>query len=78
MYKRQAVDFAKLAEAMGAVGITVKTKEEFSEAFANALTMGRPVLLDCQIDCDDKVWPMVAPGAPLSETFSEEDLKEKE
>lgn len=73
-----AVDFAKLAEAMGAVGITVKTKEEFSDAFANALTMGRPVLLDCQIDCDDKVWPMVAPGAPLSETFSEEDLKEKE
>lgn len=73
-----AVDFAKLAEAMGAVGITVKTKEEFSEAFAKALTMGRPVLLDCQIDCDDKVWPMVAPGAPLSETFSEEDLKEKE
>lgn len=63
---------------MGAVGITVKTKEEFSEAFANALTMGHPVLLDCQIDCDDKVWPMVAPGAPLSETFSEEDLKEKE
>ena len=73
-----AVDFAKLAEAMGAVGITVKTKEEFSEAFLKALTMGRPVLLDCQIDCDDKVWPMVAPGAPLSETFSEEDLKEKE
>lgn len=73
-----AVDFAKLAEAMGAVGITVKTKEEFSEAFSKALTMGRPVLLDCQIDCDDKVWPMVAPGAPLSETFSEEDLKEKE
>ncbi len=73
-----AVDFAKLAEAMGAVGITVKTKAEFSEAFSKALTMGRPVLLDCQIDCDDKVWPMVAPGAPLSETFSEEDLKEKE
>ena len=73
-----AVDFAKLAEAMGAVGITVKTKEEFSEAFSKALTMGRPVLLDCQIDCDDKVWPMVAPGAPLSETFSEDDLKEKE
>ena len=73
-----AVDFAKLAEAMGAVGIVVKTKEEFSEAFAKALTMGRPVLLDCQIDCDDKVWPMVAPGAPLSETFSEEDLMGKE
>lgn len=71
------VNFEKLAEAMGAVGITVKTKEEFTEAFAKALTLGCPVLLDCQIDCDDKVWPMVAPGAPLSETFSEEDLKEE-
>lgn len=71
------VNFEKLAEAMGAVGITVKSKEEFTEAFAKALTLGCPVLLDCQIDCDDKVWPMVAPGAPLSETFSEEDLKEE-
>lgn len=71
------VNFEKLAEAMGAVGITVKTKEEFTEAFDKALTLGCPVLLDCQIDCDDKVWPMVAPGAPLSETFSEEDLKEE-
>ena len=71
------MNFEKLAEAMGAVGITVKTKEEFTEAFAKALTLGCPVLLDCQIDCDDKVWPMVAPGAPLSETFSEEDLKEE-
>ena len=59
---------------MGAVGITVTTKEEFQEAFAKALEMGRPVVLDCQIDRDDKVWPMVAPGAAISEAFSEEDL----
>lgn len=72
-----AVDFAKLAEAMGAVGITVTTKEEFQEAFAKALEMGRPVVLDCQIDRDDKVWPMVAPGAAISEAFSEEDLQNK-
>ncbi len=69
-----AVDFAKLAEAMGAVGMTVSTKEEFQEAFAKALTMGRPVVLDCHIDSDEKVWPMVAPGAAISEAFSEEDL----
>lgn len=69
-----AVDFAKLAEAMGAVGMTVTTKEEFTEAFAKALTMGRPVVIDCQIDKDEKVWPMVAPGAAISEAFSEEDL----
>ena len=69
-----SVDFAKLAEAMGAVGMTVTTKEEFTEAFAKALTMGRPVVIDCQIDKDEKVWPMVAPGAAISEAFSEEDL----
>ncbi len=69
-----AVDFVKLAEAMGAVGIRATTQEEFKEAFAQALTMGRPVVIDCQIDSDDKVWPMVAPGAAISEAFSEEDL----
>ena len=71
-----AVDFVKLAEAMGAVGIRATSQEEFKEAFAKALTLGRPVVIDCQIDSDDKVWPMVAPGAAISEAFSEEDLKE--
>ncbi len=71
-----AVDFVKLAEAMGAVGIRATSQDEFKDAFAEALTMGRPVVIDCQIDCDDKVWPMVAPGAAISEAFSEEDLEE--
>ena len=71
-----AVDFVKLAEAMGAVGIRATSQDEFKEAFAKALTMGRPVVIDCQIDSDDKVWPMVAPGAAISEAFSEEDLEE--
>ncbi len=71
-----AVDFVKLAEAMGAVGIRATSQEEFKEAFAKALTLGRPVVIDCQIDSDEKVWPMVAPGAAISEAFSEEDLQE--
>lgn len=73
-----AVDFVKLAEAMGAAGIRAATKEEFSEAFENALTLGKPVVIDCQIDSDDKVWPMVAPGASIREVFDEKDLQEKE
>ncbi len=72
---RDAVDFAKVAEAMGAAGIRVTTREEFKEAFARALTMNRPVVIDCQIDSDDKVWPMVAPGADIKEVFDEEDMK---
>ncbi|MCF2681677.1 biosynthetic-type acetolactate synthase large subunit [Faecalicatena contorta] len=72
-----AVDFVKLAEAMGAEGICVTTQEEFRNAFSRALTLGRPVVIDCQIDCDDKVWPMVAPGAPINEAFDEKDLEDR-
>ena len=72
------VDFVKLAEALGASGIRVTTREEFKEAFEKALAMESPVVIDCRIDSDDKVWPMVAPGAPISEAFDEEDLKKKE
>ena len=39
-----------------------------------ALTLNRPVVIDCQIDSDDKVWPMVAPGAAISEAFDEDDM----
>ena len=70
------VDFVKLAEAMGAVGVRVHTREEFDAALEQALAEKRPVLLDCIIDCDDKVWPMVAPGAAISDVFTEEDMKE--
>ena len=69
-----AVDFVKLAQALGAEGIRVTTKEEFADAFAKAVKMQRPVVLDCQIDQDDKVWPMVAPGADISTAFTGEDL----
>jgi acetolactate synthase-1/2/3 large subunit len=69
------VDFVKLAEAMGAKAYRVTTKEEFEKAMKEALQGKEPVVLDCQIDSDDKVWPMVAPGAPIEEAFSEEDLE---
>ncbi len=71
------VDFVKLAEAMGATGMRVATQEEFAEKLAKALEMKTPVLIDCIIDSDDNVWPMVAPGAPISEAFDESDLKNR-
>ncbi len=73
---RDAVDYVKLAEAMGAEGIRAQHRKSL-RSFAKALASGRPVLIDCMIDCDDKVWPMVAPGAAISEAFDEQDLKEK-
>ena len=71
---RDAVDFVKLAEAMGAEGMRAVSQEEFKEAFSKALTLNLPVVIDCQIDSDDKVWPMVAPGAAISEAFDEDDM----
>ena len=71
------VDFVKLAEALGAEGVRVTTQEEFKEAFARALTLGEPIVIDCQIGSDDKVWPMVAPGAAISEAFDGKDLEQQ-
>ena len=65
------VDYVKLAEAMGAKGIRVTTQEEFKSALKEALSSESPVLIDCIIDSDDMVLPMVAPGAPINEFFKE-------
>mgnify|MGYP005878105025 CR=1 FL=1 len=68
------VDYVKLAEAMGATGYRATTREAFNEALKAALAAKTPVVIDCVIGCDDKVWPMVAPGADISTAFTGEDL----
>lgn len=70
-----SVDFVKLAEAMGAVGMRVTKKEELAPAFEKALSLGRPVVIDCVIDCDDKVFPMVAAGQPIDTVFDQDDIQ---
>lgn len=72
-----AVDFVKLAEALGAIGLRATTEEEFQKAFQEAQTLGKPVVIDCQVDSAEQVWPMVAPGAAIHEAFDDKDLKEK-
>ena len=71
---RDKVDFVKLAEAMGAVGIRVTTKEELPKAIAKAIELNTTVVLDCIIDSDDKVFPMVPAGANIEDAFDEDDL----
>lgn len=68
------MDYVKVAEAMGADGYRATNREEFTAALKQALAAGRTAVIDCVIDSDDKVWPMVAPGAAISEVFTEEDL----
>ena len=71
------VDYVKMAEAMGATGFRATSKEEFTEVFAKALDMKTPVVIDCVINCEDKVWPRVAPGAPISDCFDDKDIEKK-
>ena len=72
------VDFCKVAEGLGCEAILVTKKEEVAPAIEKALTLGKPVVLNCIIDEDDKVFPMVSPGGPISEAFDAEDLAKKE
>ena len=72
------VDFCKVAEGLGCMAIRVTSKEEVAPAIEKALQAGGPVVLDCMIHEDDKVFPMVSPGTPISEVFDENDLKAKE
>lgn len=71
------VDFVKVAEGLGAQGATVRTMEEFEKAFRYAVELKKPFVIDCLIDQDDKVWPMVNPGGAIEECFTGEDLEKK-
>ena len=70
-----AVDFVKLSEAMGAKAFRVTKKEEFLPRLQEAMAMNGPCVIDCQINCDDKVFPMVPAGAPIEDAFDDTDLK---
>lgn len=67
-------DLVKLAEAFGAKGYRVSKKEELRGILKEALASETPVLIDYRIDNNKKVFPMVAPGAPINQIICEEDL----
>ena len=73
---QDSVDFVKVAEGLGAAGIRVTKKEELAPAVEKALSLGRPVVIDCVIDQDDKVFPMVPAGKPIAEVFDQDDIEE--
>ena len=72
-----SVDYVKLAEAMGIKAYTITKPEEIVPVFEEAISLNIPVLIECQLNRDDKVFPMVSPGAPISEAFDREDLDKK-
>lgn len=64
-------DFVKLAEAFGAVGMRAADPKAFEEAFRMAFTMDGPVVIDCLIDEDEFVLPMLPPGGSMDDVITE-------
>ena len=69
-----SVDFCKVAEGLGCVAIRVTEKEEMAPALEKAIALKKPVLIECMIPEDDKVFPMVPAGAPIADVFDGDDL----
>ena len=74
---KDEVDFCKVAEGLGCAAIRVTSKEEVAPAIEQAIAMKAPVLIECVIPEDDKVFPMVPAGAPIDQVFDGEDLAKK-
>lgn len=72
-----AVDFCKVAEGLGCTAIRVTKKEEVAPALEKAISLKKPVLIECVIPKDDKVFPMVSPGGAIAEAFDADDLKKR-
>ena len=73
-----SVDFCKVAEGLGCEAIQVTKKEEVAPAVERAIALKKPVLINCIIPEDDKVFPMVPAGAPITEAFDALDLVKAE
>ena len=72
---RGCVDFVKLVEAYGGVGIRVKEKNEVEKAIKEAIKIKNLVLIDFWIDPNENVFPFVAPGASISEMLDNKQVK---
>lgn len=69
------VDFVKLVEAYGGVGFRVKNKKDVEKTIKKAMEIDNLVLIDLIIDSDENVFPMVAPGSPISEMLNHKQVK---
>ena len=72
---RDKVDYCKVAEGLGCMAIRVTDVSEVEPALKKALSSGVPTVIDVVIDEDDKVFPMVSPGAPIEKSFDASDLE---
>ncbi|WP_314908710.1 biosynthetic-type acetolactate synthase large subunit [Oribacterium asaccharolyticum] len=63
----RGTDFVKLIEAYGGKGFSIHKLSELEKALEERKNIAGPVLLDCHIDKDEKVLPMIPPGKSVAE-----------
>ena len=69
------VDYCKVAEGLGCRSLNVKSVDELEPALKEAIASKEPFVINCVIEQDDKVFPMVSPGASIEEAFDEKDME---
>ena len=68
---QRKTDFVKLAEAFGALGYRASTPAEFESSLAHALASGKPCVIDCVIDKDEMVMPMIPGGMTVKQALTD-------
>jgi acetolactate synthase-1/2/3 large subunit len=68
----QEVDFVKLGEAYGIKSVRITKNEEIEDTLKHALSLNEPVIIECDICPSDKVFPIVAPGASITDLIENE------
>ena len=71
------VDYCKVSEGLGCRAFRVTKKEEVLPTIKEAIALNAPCVIECVIESDDKVFPMVPAGAPIAEVFDGDDLNNK-
>lgn len=72
------VDFVKVSEGLGCEAYRITKKDEVDGVLKKALKAKGPVVIECIIPEDDKVFPMVSPGAAIKDVFDAKDLAKEE
>ena len=70
------VDFCKVAEGLGCKALRIESPDQVEPVLKEALACEGPVMVDVIIDDDDKVFPMVSPGASIEDAFDARDMEQ--
>ncbi|MER3406257.1 MAG: acetolactate synthase catalytic subunit, partial [Chloroflexota bacterium] len=69
-------DYVKIAEAFGIRGLRLRTKEECDTVLREAQEYSGPVLVDCIVESEENVYPMIPSGGTIQEMLLDPALRD--